>query len=58
MRYGIVLIKKETHHTSTNFKDPQESTQERITQYSYKTWVHKMATLHLFHYAIYIDLKY
>ena len=49
---------RETHHTSMNFKNPQESTQKTITQFNCKTWVHKMETLYLFHFAIYIDSKY
>ena len=39
-------------------KNPQESIQKRTTQIDCKTWVHKKATLFLFHFAVYIDSKY
>ena len=58
MRYGIVTTRKKhiTHEKTSRILRSQH--RNEITQYSYKNWVHKMATLHLFHYVVYIDSKY
>jgi hypothetical protein len=50
--------KKKIQHISMIFKNLQESIQKRLTQFNCKTWVHKKATLFLFHFVVYIDSRY